>query len=131
MARNRINDLRKEMNISQEILSAQIGTTQQAISRMEKQSYNIPSDILIKLSKFFNVSTDYILGISETKHNSDCLDHMTANLEENYGIILRYQNLNEINQKTFLCILERLEQAQCESKKQHERRKKNAQNSNM
>ena len=131
MARNRINDLRKELNISQEVLSAQIGTTQQAISRMENQAYNIPSDILIKLSKFFNVTTDYILGISETKRNTDCHDHMTASLEENYGIILRYQNLNEINQKTFLCILERLEQAQSESQKHHERRKKNAQNSNM
>ncbi len=117
MIKNRVCELRKELNISQEALSTQIGTTQQAISRMENQSYNIPSDSLIRLSKFFNVTTDYILGISETKRNLDCQKRMNTELDMYYDLILRYQNLNSINQKTFLCMLKRLEEAQCECNK--------------
>lgn len=69
MAENRIRELRRNHNLSQEAFSAIIGTTQQAVSRMENGDYNIPSDILIKLSEHFNVTTDYILGVSDLKRD--------------------------------------------------------------
>ena len=65
---NRIRELRKNLSMSQVGLSLVIGTTQQAVSRMEK-SGDIPTDLLIKLSGFFNATTDYILGISDYKRD--------------------------------------------------------------
>lgn len=115
MTENRIRELRRNHNLSQEAFSTIIGTTQQAVSRMENGDYNIPSDILIKLSKHFNVTTDYILGISDLKRDLNGQVRMNHEMDLCYDIVLRYRNLTEINQKTFRCILERLEQAQRES----------------
>lgn len=115
MANNRIRELRKNLNLSQETLAEKIGTTQQAVSRMENNVYDIPSDILIEISKQFNVTTDYILGISDVKRDYNGQYRMNQEMDRCYDIILRYQNLSEINQKTFRFILERLEQAQKES----------------
>ena len=115
MTENRIRELRRNHNLSQEAFSTIIGTTQQAVSRMENGDYNIPSDILIKLSKHFNVTTDYILGLSDLKRDLNGQVRMNHEMDLCYDIVLRYRNLTEINQKTFRCILERLEQAQRES----------------
>lgn len=57
MIGNRIRELRKNLNMSQEALAEKIGTTQQAVSRMETNAYDIPSDLLIQISKYFNVTT--------------------------------------------------------------------------
>lgn len=60
-----IRDLRKEMGISQTVLAEKLCTTQDTISLWELgKSY---PDILslIALAKFFNVSTDYLLGLEE------------------------------------------------------------------
>lgn len=65
---NRIRELRKNLNLSQIGLSLILGTTQQTVSRMEI-SGDIPTDLLIKMSRFFNATTDYILGISEYKRD--------------------------------------------------------------
>lgn len=67
MENNRIRELRKNLSLSQEALAEKIGTTQQAVSRMENNANDIPSDLLIEISKQFNVTTDYILGILLTK----------------------------------------------------------------
>lgn len=115
MTKNRIRELRKSLNMSQEALADKIGTTQQAVSRMENNAYDIPSDLLIEMSKKFNVTTDYILGISDVKRDYNGQYRMNQEMDKCYDIVLRYQNLSEINQKTLRCILDRLEQAQKES----------------
>lgn len=132
MAENRIRELRKNMNMSQEALADKIGTTQQAVSRMENNAYDIPSDLLIEMAKHFNVTTDYILGISDTKRDYNGQYRMNQEMDKCYDIVLRYQNLSEINKKTLRCILERLEQAQRESEEASAKEvDKNAENSNM
>lgn len=132
MIKNRIRELRKSLNMSQEALSVIIGTTQQAVSRMENYAYDIPSDLLIKMAKYFNVTTDYILGISDIKRDLNGQIRMNQEMDKCYDIVLRYQNLSEINQKTLRCILERLEQAQKESKELSAKEvKKDAKDSNM
>ena len=115
MIKNRIRELRKSANLSQEALSIAIGTTQQAVSRMENYAYDVPSDLLIEMSDFFNVTTDYILGVSDIKRDLNKEKRMNLELDKCYDFVLRYQRLSEINQKTLLCVLERLEQAQMES----------------
>ena len=64
MIENRIRELRKNHSMSQEALGAIINTTQQTVSKMEKSTFAISTDLLINMSYYFNVTTDYILGIS-------------------------------------------------------------------
>ena len=77
-------------------------------------SGDIPTDLLIKMSRFFNATTDYILGISEYKRDLSGQLRMNHEMDMYYDIILRYQQLSTVNRRTLLVILDRLEQAQYE-----------------
>ncbi len=114
---NRIRELRKNLNLSQEGLAAILGTTQQAVSRMETGAYDIPTDLLIKMSELTNVTTDYILGCSDIKRDLSGQVRMNHEMDRYYDVVLRYQRLTDINQKTLMALLERLEQAQNEQEK--------------
>ena len=105
MPNNHIRELRKNLGLSQESLAKELGTTQQAVSRMENNAYDIPSDILINMSDKYNVTTDYILGISDVKRDYNGQYRMNQEMDRCYDIVLRYQKLSEINQKTLRCIL--------------------------
>lgn len=50
MTENRIRELRKSHNMSQEALGAVINTTQQAVSKMEKDICFISTDLLISMA---------------------------------------------------------------------------------
>lgn len=110
---NRIRELRKNLNMSQVGLSMLLGTTQQTVSRIEKGS-DIPTDLLIKMAKLFNATTDYILGISDYKRDLGGQLRMNYEMDMYYDIVLRYQQLSEVNRRTLLVMLDRLEQAQHE-----------------
>lgn len=60
----RIRDLREDKDITQKQMAKELNCSQQVYSNYELGQRDIPTDILIKLSKFHNVSIDYILGIS-------------------------------------------------------------------
>jgi len=61
----RICDLRKDKGLSQKELSEIIGVAPSQLSRIESgETKNVSSDILIKLTKVFGVSADYILGLT-------------------------------------------------------------------
>lgn len=61
----RIRDLREDNDLTQKQLAATLNCSQQVYSNYELGQRDIPTDILIKLSKFYNVSTDYILGLTD------------------------------------------------------------------
>lgn len=114
MIENRIRELRKSHSLSQENFAVLLGTTQQTISRMETGVCDIPTDLLIKLASSFNVTTDYILGVSELKRDLSGHFRMNQEIDQYYDIILRYQKLNSVNRKTFQIILERIELTELE-----------------
>jgi transcriptional regulator with XRE-family HTH domain len=60
----RILKLRNEKGWSQRKLAELIGTSQQAVYSYEKDTYP-GSESLIKLSKAFDCSVDYLLGLSD------------------------------------------------------------------
>lgn len=64
----RIRDLREDHDLTQKQVAKQLNCSQQVYSNYELGQRDIPTDILIKLSSFYNVSTDYILGISNNPH---------------------------------------------------------------
>ena len=63
----RIRDLREDHDLTQAELAKVIHTTQQQYSKIENCKTDISGEKLILLSKFYRVSTDYILGISNVK----------------------------------------------------------------
>ena len=61
----RIRDLREDHDITQKEMAKILNCSQQVYSNYELGQRDIPTDILIKLSLFYNVSTDYILGLTK------------------------------------------------------------------
>ncbi len=61
----RIRDLREDKDLTQKQVAAILSCSQQVYSNYELGQRDIPTDILIKLSKFYNVSADYILELSD------------------------------------------------------------------
>jgi len=61
----RIRDLREDNDLTQKNLAQTLNCSQQVYSNYELGQRDVPTDILIKLSNFYNVSTDYILGITD------------------------------------------------------------------
>ena len=59
----RLRELRIENNLSQQKLAIEIGVTQKAIDFWEKNINEPKASYIIKLAKFFSVTTDYLLGI--------------------------------------------------------------------
>lgn len=61
----RLKELRIEKNLSLMALGKAIGVSDMAISRWEtkKRTPNIES--LVALAQFFNVTTDYLLGLED------------------------------------------------------------------
>lgn len=60
----RIKDLREDHDLSQSQVAKVIKTTQQHYSKIETGKSDISGEKLILLSKFYNVSCDYILGLT-------------------------------------------------------------------
>ena len=65
MKYRRIRDLREDNDLTQKQVAQNLNCSQQVYSNYELGQRDIPTDILIKLSEFYDVSTDYILGLSD------------------------------------------------------------------
>ena len=61
---NRIRDLREDRDLSQSEIAKVINTTQQQYSKIETGKADISGEKLKRLALFYNVSADYILGLS-------------------------------------------------------------------
>lgn len=61
----KIYELRTENKLTQLQLAKELGVSKQNISDWENGKSETSFSILIKLAKFFKVSTDYILGLEE------------------------------------------------------------------
>ncbi|MBP3633759.1 MAG: helix-turn-helix transcriptional regulator [Oscillospiraceae bacterium] len=64
---HRIRDLREDKDLKQRDLAALLKVSQTTYSRYESGALDIPSAALITLAKFYHVSVDYILGLTENK----------------------------------------------------------------
>ena len=61
----RIRDLREDKDLTQKKMASILNCSQQVNSNYELGQRDIPTDILIKLAKFHNVTTDYILELTD------------------------------------------------------------------
>lgn len=61
----RIRDLREDNDKTQSELALYLGTSQTMYARYERGANELPIRHLIKLAKYYKVTTDYILCIDE------------------------------------------------------------------
>ena len=61
----RIRDLREDRDLSQAEIAKVIKTTQQQHSKIETGKADISGEKLILLAEYYNISVDYILGLTQ------------------------------------------------------------------
>lgn len=66
MLNQRIRELRCSRGWSQVELAKKLGLTKQTVSNWENDNIQPSIEMLMRLSKVYGVSTDYLLGLDET-----------------------------------------------------------------
>ena len=77
---NRIRTLREDRDLRQIDVSNATGIDQKTLSNYETGKTNPDSFAIIKLAEFFNVTTDYFLGVSEENFYNK--DNLISSLEQ-------------------------------------------------
>lgn len=114
---SRIKQLREKRGLIQEILAAELGITQQMLSKYERDVTLIKVDILKKIATYLNVTTDYLLGVSDVKRDLQRQMKMNETLDEYYDLIEIYKDLDSYDKEMIWSIMQTV-------KKVGEKRKK-------
>ena len=64
----KLKSLRIEKNLTQKQVADRIGLAISAVSSYESGTRYPSYDVLVKLARIFHVSTDYLLGITNTRN---------------------------------------------------------------
>lgn len=70
----RLLDLRKDTGLSQEKLGEILQLSKNSISSYEKDRNEPPDAIKIQIAKYFNVSIDYLLGLTDNPNPYNTFD---------------------------------------------------------
>ena len=103
---SRIKQLREKRGLIQEILAAELGITQQMLSKYEKDVTLIKVDILKKIAAYFNVTTDYLLGVSDVKRDLQRRMKMNETLDEFYDLVEVYKELDSYDKEMIWSIIQ-------------------------
>lgn len=63
----RLRDLREDADMNQTQVARYLGMSQTGCSKYETGENDIPTQILIKLALLYDISVDYILGLSSSR----------------------------------------------------------------
>ena len=64
----RLEGLRNSYSLTQKQLADKLGVTKQTVSNWENDNILPSIETLMRICQFFNVSTDYILGLDNKKY---------------------------------------------------------------
>ncbi len=113
---SRIKELRENRRLIQAILASELNITQQSLSKYERDITTIKIDILKNIAEYFNVTTDYLLGVSDVKRDLQGQMKMNKDIDEYYDLIEVYKGLDKYDKEMVWSILQAV-------KKTNERRK--------
>ena len=108
---SRIKQLRENRGLIQEILASELGITQQMLSKYERDVLCIKVDVLKRIAEYFNVTTDYLLGVSEVKRDLQGQMKMNKTLDTYYDLIEIYKGLDEYDQEMVWSIMQTVKKA--------------------
>lgn len=63
----RMRELRQDRDLSQNKIAKMLGVAQTTYSQYELEKRPLPIEYLIALCEFYNVSSDYLLGLNDKK----------------------------------------------------------------
>ena len=63
----RIRDLREDTDLRQQDLADYLQCTQVSYSHYELGKRDIPTEVLVRLARFYKTSTDYLLGLTDER----------------------------------------------------------------
>ena len=103
-----IRDLREDNDIKQKTIAEYLGVSQQTYSNYENGHRDIPIWAVVKLSKYYQVSTDYLLGadsgyLGSTNLNGKYLGDVTM-----HDVVFDIQTLNAKDRRDLLKYFSRL-----------------------
>jgi len=64
---SRIRDLREDRDLRQRELAEYLNCSQVCYSNYETGKRDIPTDVLIRLSRLYRTSVDYLLGLTDER----------------------------------------------------------------
>lgn len=64
----RLKDLREDHDLSQQEIADYLGMKQPQYSRYERGLRDVPTDVLIRLARRYQTTTDYLLGLTDNKN---------------------------------------------------------------
>lgn len=108
--KNRLKDLRKGRRLTQEEFGEIISVTQQNISKYENDVYEMPIDVLVNVSQYFNVSIEYLLGLTEIKRDIAGQVVVNKTVDEYYDLVEAFKTLGDEDQELIWSIIEKMKQ---------------------
>ncbi|MEC5241105.1 helix-turn-helix transcriptional regulator [Bacillus mycoides] len=84
----RLRELRSKKNISATALGKALGIAQTTVSNWENSGYEPNYEMLVKISRYFGVSVDYLVG-NDDDTNKNEISRLAKEL---------YEDLNEISE---------------------------------
>lgn len=108
---SRIKQLCENRGLIQEILASELGITQQMLSKYERDVLCIKVDVLKRIAEYFNVTTDYLLGVSEVKRDLQGQMKVNKTLDTYYDLIEIYKGLDEYDQEMVWSIMQTVKKA--------------------
>lgn len=85
---SRIKELRVSSGLKQKELARALGISQQTMSRLENTDpLHLKMELVVKVAKYFGVTTDYILELSDQKYD-DAMKERMHQYSEKYGELL-------------------------------------------
>lgn len=114
---SRIKQLRQKRGVIKEILAAELGITQQMLSKYERDVTLIKVDILKKIAAYFNVTTDYLLGVSDVKRDIKGQMKVNETLDAYYDLVEVYKDLDSYDQEMIWSIIQTVKKTSDKRKK--------------
>ena len=105
----RISELRKEKGLNQVALGMKLNVSQKMISAYENETHQPSIDTLIRMSKIFNTSVDYILGVSNIRATAENFS-MNGLTQDEIELLSLFKELSKDKQKQAIGILFALKQ---------------------
>lgn len=110
--KNIVKELREAKHLTQTGLALKVSSTQQTISKIERECGIPRLDLALALADYFNVTLEYLFCLSDKKHKLEHQIEIDKTIEEYYDFFVEYQDLNSENKVTLNLIMRRLLEVQ-------------------
>ena len=119
MIYQRIRDLKEDSDIKQKDVAQIIGMSEKQYARYERGETDIPMQAAIKLAKYYNVSLDYIAGLTNDKKGFNKSDLPSSEVD----LLKKFRSLSEKQRGIIIGRIEAFTEENAEISEKEERLK--------